>query len=125
MAQIPRVVAAARENLKNPPRVHTETAIKQNRGAISFYEHDLFDFAGQTSQRASLKAAAEPVVACLKEYQEFLEKNLLPRAKGEWRIGAEKFARKLELELDAAVSADQVMADAKSEFDRVERDMYV
>ncbi|MGH7971570.1 MAG: DUF885 family protein, partial [Limisphaerales bacterium] len=32
MALIPKVVAAARQNLKNPPRVHTETAIRQNRG---------------------------------------------------------------------------------------------
>src|SRR5579864_2540257 len=125
MAQIPKIVDAARRNLKNPPRVHTETAIKQNRGAIHFYEHDIFEFAGQTPQLEALKAAAAPVAACLKEYQTFLEKDLLPRANGEWRIGSEKFARKLDLELDAAVSADQVMADAQSEFDRVERDMYV
>lgn len=125
MAQIPRIVAAAKQNLKNPPRVHTETAIKQNRGAIGFYERDIFDFAGPTSQLAALKTAAAPVVAALKDYQQFLEKDLLPRANGEWRIGTEKFARKLDLELDAAVTADQVMADAQSEFDRVERDMYV
>ncbi len=125
MAQIPKIVAAARQNLKNPPRVHTETAIKQNRGAIGFYERDIFEFAGQTAQLGALKAAAGPVVACLKDYQEFLEKDLLPRAKGEWRIGADKFARKLDLELDAAVSADQVMADAQGEFTRVQRDMYV
>ena len=125
MGQIPRVVAEARQNLKNPPRVHTETTIKQNRGAIGFYEHDIFEFAGDTPQLGALKAAAAPVVNCLKEYQTFLEKDLLPRANGEWRIGEKKFARKLELELDAGVNADQVMADAESEFSRVERDMYV
>jgi uncharacterized protein (DUF885 family) len=125
MGQIPKIVAAARQNLKNPPRVHTETAIKQNRGAIGFYEREIFEFAGETSQLPALKSAAAPVVACLKEYQDFLEKDLLPRANGEWRIGSKKFAHKLELELDAAVSADQVMADAEDEFSRVERDMYV
>lgn len=125
MAQIPKVVATARQNLKNPPRVHTETAIKQNRGAIGFYEHDIFEFARETAQLASLKAAAASVAGSLKEYQAFLEKDLLPRANGEWRIGAGKFAHKLDLELDAGMSADQVMADAESEFNRVERDMYV
>lgn len=125
MAQIPRIVAAARANLKDPPRAHTETAIRQNRGAIGFYEHEIFEFAGETPQLEALKAAAKPVVACLEEYQNFLQKDLLPRANGQWRIGAERFARKLELELDAAVSADEVMADAESEFARVERDMYV
>jgi uncharacterized protein (DUF885 family) len=125
MAQIPRIVAAARQNLRNPPRVHTETAIRQNRGAIAFYEKDIFDFAGKTRQLAALKAAAAPVVECLKEYQKFLEQDLLPRANGDWRLGAERFARKLDLELDAAVSAGQVMADAEAEFARVEREMYV
>jgi len=125
MALLPKVLAAARQNLQNPPRTHTETAIRQNRGAIAFYEHDLFEFAGKTHQMAALRAAAAPVVAALKEYQQFLEKDLVPRANGQWRLGAEKFARKLDLELDAAVSADQVMADAQNEFDRVERDMYV
>src|SRR5712664_2418293 len=110
MALIPKVIAAAKQNLKNPPRVHTETAIRQNRGAIAFYEKDIFEFAGKTRQLAALKAAAAPVAAALKEYQKFLENDLLPRANGEWRLGREKFAQKLDLELDAAVNADQVMA---------------
>ena len=125
MALIPRVVAAAKQNLRNPCRVHTETGIRQNRGGIGFYEKEIFEFAGKTRQLAALKAAAEPVVASLKEFQTFLEKELLPQANGEWRLGKEKFAQKLDLELDAAVNADQVMADASAEFARVERDMYV
>lgn len=125
MAQIPNVIAAAKANLKNPPRTHTETAIRQNRGAIAFYERDLFEIAGQTRQLAALKAAAQPVVAALKSYQEFLEKDLLPRANGDWRLGREKFAQKLDLELDAGITADEVLADAQAEFERVTRDMYV
>jgi hypothetical protein len=96
MGQIPRVVAAARQSLRNPFRVHTETAIRQNRGAIGFYENEILEFAGTTHQLAALKAAAGPVVICLKEYQEWLEKDLLPRANGDWKLGADKFARKLE-----------------------------
>lgn len=125
MAQIPNVIAAAQANLQNPPRTHTETAIRQNRGAIAFYEHDLFEIAGQTRQLTALKAAAQPVVAALKSYQEFLEKDLLPRANGDWRLGREKFAQKLDLELDAGITADEVLADAQAEFERVTRDMYV
>jgi uncharacterized protein (DUF885 family) len=125
MKQIPKVVAAARENLRRPPQVVTETAIRQNRGAITFYEHDIFGLAGATPHADKLKAAAGPVVASLKQYQEFLERELLPRAKGQWRLGKEKFSRKLELELDAGLTAEAVLADAEAEFARVERDMYV
>ena len=74
---------------------------------------------------ASLAQPARKVVAVLKEYQKFLENDLLPRAKGDWRLGKEKFARKLDLELDAGLTADEVLHEAEAEFDRVERDMYV
>ena len=123
MAHLPRVVETAKQNLRNPPRVFVETAIRQNQGAIAFYETDIFSYAGQSAQRGALKSATLPVVAALKDYQQFLEKDLLPRANGEWRLGKDKFGRKLEL--DAGLTADQVLADAEAEFERVQREMYV
>jgi len=75
--------------------------------------------------RAPSRAAAAPVAAALKDYQRFLEGELLDRAEGEWRLGRERFARKLELVLDAGYSADQVYADAQAEFTRVQTEMYV
>ncbi|MGO8746009.1 MAG: DUF885 domain-containing protein [Thermoguttaceae bacterium] len=125
MRQIPKIVAAARQSLKNPPRVVTETAVRQNRGAIGFFEQEIFELAGSTSQIDALKAAARESVEVLKQYQEFLEHDLALRANGTWRLGKEKFARKLDLELDAGMTAEQVLADAEAEFTRVERDMYV
>src|SRR5436190_3351980 len=125
MAQIPRAIATAKQTLTHPPKPILETAIRQNRGAISFYEGEVFQFAGATPQLAKLKSAAEPVVAALKDYQKFLEGPLMSRATGDWHLGRDKFNRKLELVLDAGMSADQVVADAKAEYDRVQRDMYV
>lgn len=125
MAELPRIVAAAKATLTHPAKAILETAIRQNRGAIDFYETGIFQVAGDTAQLDQLKAAAAPVAAMLKDYQKFLEGDLMSRATGDWRLGKKKFYRKLELETDAGVSADQVYADAQSEFDRVTRDMYV
>ncbi len=125
MKQIPNVVAAAKANLKNPPRAVLETAIKQNKGSIGFYESDLFETAGQTAQLAALKAEAARVVPVLKDYQQWLEKELLPRATGEWRLGRRKFSKKLEYTLNAGLSAGEVLRDAEAEFTRVHSDMYV
>jgi uncharacterized protein (DUF885 family) len=125
MQYIPRVVAAAKESLKTPPKVLVETAIRQNRGAIAFFESDMYELAGENPQQSELRKAAKPVIAALKEYQEWLEKELLPRAKGEWRLGKEKFARKLELELDAGLTADEVLKEAEAEAARVTHEMYV
>jgi uncharacterized protein (DUF885 family) len=125
LAYLPRVVAAAKLSLRNPPRVLVETAIRQNRGAIAFYERGIFELAGETAALSELRPPAKRAVAALKDYQKFLEEKLLPRAKGEWRLGKEKFGRKLELELDAGVSAREVLREAEAEADRVEREMYV
>ena len=125
MKEIPRIVAVAKQTLRNPPRQLLETAIRQNRGAIGYYEKGLFEQATDTPQLDSVKVAAESVVVALKQYQQFLEGELLAKAKGEWRLGKAKFSRKLELVLDAGFTADQVLADAEAEFARVQRDLYV
>ena len=125
MAQIPAVIAIARQTLTHPPKPILETAILQNRGAISFYETELFQFAGETPQRDRLRTAAASVAAGLKDYQQFLEGDLRARATGDWRLGRKKFARKLDLALDAGVTAEEVLSDAEAEFARVQRDLYV
>jgi len=125
MAAIPKIVASAKESLRNSPRVYVETAIRRNQGAISYYESGIFELAGETPQLSELGPPAKAVVASLKEYQKFLEEDLLPRAKGDWRLGKERFAKKLELELDSGLTSEEVVKEAEMEFDRVDREMYV
>src|SRR5262245_24973977 len=124
IAFVPRVVAAAKASLKDPPKIWVEVAIQRNKGAISFYEKGIFEITGET-QGSELHAACRKILPSLQEYQEFLEKDLLPRAKGDWRIGKERFAEKLVMELDAGLTAEQVIQDAESEAQRVEREMVV
>ncbi len=125
MKVIPAVLAEARAALSRPPRSVLETAIRQNRGSIAFFEQGIFELVGESPQRPALERAVAPVVVALKAHQRFLEEELLPRATDSWRLGKEKFAKKLELVLDAGLSADQVLADAEAEYIRVVNDMYV
>ena len=125
MVEIPKIIAVAQATLTRPPKTVLETAIRQNRGAISFYEKGLFEFAGETPQRGKLKTAAAPIVAALEVYQTFLEGELMSRATGNWRLGRRKFAQKLERVLNLDMSAKEVLADAEVEFERVRNEMYV
>jgi len=125
MKLIPSIVAAAKENLKHPPRVVLETAMRQNKGSIGFYESDIFQFVGESPQLPALKAECARVAPVLKDYHQFLEKELLPHATGDWRIGKRKFSKKLELVLDAGMDANEVLRDAEAEFARVHNDMHV
>ena len=124
IAHIPKVVAAAKAGLKNPPKILTEVAIERNRGAISFYEKGIYEFAKETPGAEPLGTPCRAAVKALKDYQTWLEEDLLPRSDGEWRLGKEKFAAKLKLELDAGLTADEVIALAEDEAARVEREMY-
>ncbi|MFO0804117.1 MAG: DUF885 domain-containing protein [Gemmataceae bacterium] len=124
IAAIPKVIDAAKASLKNPPKILTEIAIKRNLGAIAFYEKDIWEFAKETPGSEPLATPCKEVVKALKEYGTWLEKELLPKSTGEWRLGKEKFAKKLELELDAGLTADEVVKIAEAEADRVEREMY-
>jgi uncharacterized protein (DUF885 family) len=121
---IPKIVEAAKAGLKNPPKILTEVAIKRNLGAIAFYEKDVYEFAKETPGTNPLAGPCKAAVAALKDYQTWLEKTLLPNSTGEWRLGKDRFAKKLELELDAGLSANDVLTLAEAEADRVEREMY-
>lgn len=121
---IPKIVEAAKAGLKNPPKNLTEIAIKRNKGAIDFYEKDIYEFAKETPGSEPLATPCKAAVKALKDYQEWLEKELLPKSKGEWRLGKETFAKKLELELDAGLTADEVVKIAETEATRVEQEMY-
>lgn len=121
---IPKIVEAAQAGLKNPPKILTEVAIKRNLGAIVFYEKDIYEFAKETPGSEPLATPCKAAVNALKDYQTWLEKELLPKSAGEWRLGREKFAKKLELELDAGLTAEEVVKLAEAEADRVEREMY-
>jgi uncharacterized protein (DUF885 family) len=125
MKLIRTVIAVARQNLHNPPEVDTRTAIQQNMGAIEFYQSEIYDYAAGTRQKGALKAAADEVVSELKDYQKFLTNDLLPQAHGEWKLGPDKFAKKLDFELDAGMTADEVLTNAEMEFAQVQEQMFI
>ena len=113
------------KTIGRPPRVKVETAIRQTKGAIDFYKGDLFTLAGATRGQGSWAAPARRSWRHCEDYLGFLEAEVLPRSTESWRIGPEQFARKLDLELDAGLSADEVLREAEAEASRVEREMAV
>ena len=60
-----------------------------------------------------------------RHHLDFLKNEVLPRSTDDWRIGPDLFARKLDLELDAGLSAAEVLAEAEREAARVETEMAV
>lgn len=125
MAQIPKVGQAAKDSVKTPAKALTEVAIRQNRGAIQFYESEIFALAGDDGGNSDLRASCKALLPALRAHQKFLEDDVLPRSTGDWRLGRKRFAEKFLLELDAGVTAEEVLKDAEAEAERVETEMYV
>jgi uncharacterized protein (DUF885 family) len=109
---MPKVLAEARANLKNPPKIYTEIAIEQLPGIVSFFEKDVpLAFKDVTEQKllARFKQMNEAVIAALKDYEKFLKTDLLPRSRGDFRLGAENYAKKLAYEEMVDIPLDRLL----------------
>ena len=110
--QMPALLAEARINLKNPPRIFTEIAIEQLPDIVSFFEHDV-PLAFADAQDAALKAefaqTNAAVIAALQNYLGWLKTDLLPRSNGDFRIGAETFSKKLEYDEMVDLPLDKIL----------------
>ena len=95
MAQMPKIVEEAKRSLTHPAKPILETAIRQNTGAISFYQDDIFKLAGDTAQKEQLSAGAAKTVALLKDYQTFLEGPARSRAEDNWRLGTREVRQEI------------------------------
>jgi uncharacterized protein (DUF885 family) len=123
MARIPTAVEQARANLGKPPRVKVETALVQAKGAVGFYTDEIYSIAGQKKGEGEFAANAEKCAAAIADYAKFLETEVLPRSRAEWRIGKEAYEKKFAFDVDAGVTPDQAFADAEKEFARIEHEL--
>ena len=121
---VPGIVQAAKQRLKRPPKIFTETAIQQNKGLVALCKTDLAEhFAKVPAQKAALEAAAKGAAAALEDFQTFLEKDLLPRSDGDFRLGRERFQKKLRFELDDIVEIGAIAAGARELLTKTQEEM--
>src|SRR5207247_133645 len=125
MEGIPRVIAQAKANLQHPPRVHTETAIEQTQGAINLVREGLaplLDRAPQTKK--DLAPLQEKTAAALEDYKKWLQNDLLPHSDGNFRLGAEKFRKKLRFALASDLSMEEIMKRAQADLQQTQTSIY-
>lgn len=119
--QIPQVFAEARKNLKNPPRIFTEIALEQIDGLVSFFEKDVpaaFTEADDAKAKADFARTNAAVIQALKEYGAWMKSDLLPRSNGDYRLGAEIFAKKLAYDEMVDIPLDRLLQVAFDDLHR-------
>ena len=118
LRQVPRLVQAARDNIKDPPAIFVKVGIDTWRGAMSFIDSDLpraFSNVDDMHLLGDLADACTESVQTIGAYVADLENDIRPKAKGTFRLGRDKFEQKLRLEEGITLPVDRLLAIATRE----------
>ena len=120
LRQAPRLIQAARDNIKDPPGIFVKVGIETMRGALTFIDDDLpralsdVDDLHLLGELADAQAEASQAV---RSYVHDLENEIGPKARGSFRLGREKFEQKLKFEEGVSVPIDRLLALATRELE--------
>lgn len=128
MEKLPALFAQMRENIDpaRVPKIHAETVARQNAGVISLVEQFIVPNADQLQgdDRKRLDAAVEGLRKAVAEHQLWLDKTLVPNARGDFRIGQQLYDEKLKFALMSSLSRAEIKQRAEAELVRVRGEMY-
>ena len=96
--QIPRALSQARDVLRNPPKIYADIAIEQLPGNIDFFQAtvpEAFKDVKDAALLAEFKRSNDGAITALRDYQSWLQKDLLPRSQGSFAIGVENYRLKV------------------------------
>jgi uncharacterized protein (DUF885 family) len=126
--ELPRLLAQVRESLEpaRVPKIHAETAAKQNGGVLSLIDELVVPQLGALpeEEQTQLKAAIEKARKAVSQHQIWLDRKLVPEAKGEFRIGADLYDKKLAFALDSPLTRQEIRTRAEKELWNTRAKMY-
>jgi uncharacterized protein (DUF885 family) len=106
--------------------VHAETAVKQNAGLVSMLEGEIAQRLATlpAAQQESLRASVSRARSALSQHQIWLEKRLVPEAKGDFRLGEKLYDAKLGFALFSPLTRQEIRARAEAELATTRAAMY-
>ena len=118
LRQTPRLIQAARDNIKDAPGILVKVGIEAMRGTLKFIDDDLpraFTSVDDLHLLGDLADAQTEASHAVGSYIEYLENDLAPKARGSFRLGRDKFEQKLRLEEGLTLPVDRLLAIATRE----------
>ena len=125
LRQVPRLVQAARDNIKECPGIFVKMGLESWRGILKFIDADLpraFASLDDLHILGDLADTSAEASTAVKGYVDYLENDLALRAKASFRLGREKFEKKLRLEEGITLTADRLLAIALRELHDVQEE---
>lgn len=126
LKDLPRLIKQAKDNLKTPPQIQTETAISQFSGIMKFYKNELPPLLEQAPAdiKPRLKDNLTKVIPALEDYQNFLKNELLPRSTGNFRLGQEVHTRLLRDTLQTNITIQELIDRSKADYRNIKNKMF-
>ena len=120
LKNLPKLIKQAKESLKTPTQISTETAIKQFPAIFEIYRTELPTLISQVAeeQRSKLLAELGKVIPALEDYQNYLSNELLPKSTGNFRLG-EAHARLLRLTLQNNIPVQELAERARADIHNI------
>ncbi len=125
LRQSPRLVQAARDNIRECPGIFVKIGLESWRGVLKFIEADLpraFSTIDDLHVLGDLADTSAEAAGAIRSYIEYLETDLAPRAKASFRLGRENFERKLKLDEGISLAADRLLSIALRELHEVQEE---
>jgi uncharacterized protein (DUF885 family) len=97
LRQVPRLMQAARDNIKDPPGIFVKVGLEGLRGTLRFINEDLpRAFGGVDDLRilGDLADASTEAAHAIASAIDYFEREVAPRSKGSFRLGERKFEQK-------------------------------
>jgi uncharacterized protein (DUF885 family) len=118
LRQTPRLIQAARDNIKEPPGIFVKVGIETMRGALKFIDEELpraFAQVDDLHLLGELADAQTEAAHAVAAYIDHLEKEVAPRARGSFRLGQSVFEQKLKLDEGVGLPVERLLAIAMRE----------
>ena len=118
LRQTPRLIQSARDNIKEPPGIYVKVGVETMRGALTFIDDELpraFKDVDDLHLLGDLADAQTEASQAVKSYLHDLETEIGPKARASFRLGKDKFEKKLQLDEGLAMPVDRLLAIATRE----------
>jgi uncharacterized protein (DUF885 family) len=120
LRQTPRLIQAARDNVREPPGIFVKVGIESLRGALKFIDHDLpraFADVDDLHLLGDLADAQTEASHAVAGYLAYLESDVAPKARASFRLGRDRYEQKLRFEEGLPVPVDRLLDIAHRELE--------
>ena len=128
LEQFPRFLGQVRQTLQleRIPEVHARTAVTQNRGILNIIENMVRPIASELSDadRVRLENAIAIATKAIEQHQQWLENEMLPKAKASYRLPVELYDQKLAFTLRSPLGREAIRERAENRIKELHEQMF-